>query len=419
MASHDRPELQNKHAKTGQKVKILLQILFSLIVLGCSFTIANYYLDTSPKAKPKKRAPRPPLVQVQEVNFTSQIYTIQATGTVVGAKEVELSSRVSGEITALSSEMVPGGYFTTGDSLLSIDQADYKLNILQLQSEVAKARNDLELEMGNQRIAQKEFEILAQEVSVTEKKLMLRMPQLGIAKANLAGIEAKLKQAELELSRTDITAPFNGVVLSRSVEVGSRVSQATVLAKLVGTDEFWVKLTIPLDQLQWLNIPIHSSQTGSKVRIYLQNKTAAKLFRKGTVIRLGAGLEQDGRMAVVYVRVKDPLSLQAQNKNEPRLLLDSFVTAEIDGRIFTDIAVIPRDLLRENNSVWLLSDDNTLEIRKVKIAARSRGQIFIESGLVSGERLISSTVANPVEGISLKIMEPSKPGPRKRGGEDR
>ncbi|MGB3209791.1 MAG: efflux RND transporter periplasmic adaptor subunit [Desulforhopalus sp.] len=383
---------------------VLLQLLFSIIVLGCGVALATYYLKTGPEAKPRKRQPSPPLVQITELNYGSHRIGVNGMGTVLAAKEINLTPGVGGEIIGLSDNMVPGGFFTKNETLVTIDPVDYQLAVVQLQTELAQAKNDLQLEMGNQRIARREFELLGQEVSAAEKKLMLRFPQLEMKKAIVEGIEARLAQAELNLKRTKIVAPFNGVVLSRSVNFGTRVSQSTVLARLVGTDEFWLKLAIPTDQLRWITFPKDNTK-GSKVRIILQESANGNVIRTGRVIRLAADVEEQGRMATVYVAVDDPLNLLPENNQKPKLLLGSFVRADIEGKELTSVVPINRNHLREGNNIWLLKDDNTLEIRNVEIIARTKDIVLIGSGLLNGEKLIVSGLSAPVAGTPVKLLQ--------------
>jgi RND family efflux transporter MFP subunit len=410
MTSADTPAPKGNPNKKRQ-IAILLQVLLSIAVLGCGVALAAYFLKTGPEAKPRKREPNPPLVEVKQINYAPHRITVNGMGTVLAAKEINLTPGVGGEIISMHDKMVPGGFFAKDDVLVNIDPLDYELAVKRLQSEVAKVRNELELEMGNQRISQKEFELLGQEVSETEKKLMLREPQLAMQKATLDGAKATLAQAELNLKRTRIKAPFNGVVLSRPVNIGARVSESTVLARLVGTDEFWLKLAIPTDQLKWITFPAaDNNRQGSRVRIFLQQKTKDDNFLTGRVLRLAADVEEQGRMAAVYVSVKDPLSLLPENREKPQLLLGSFVRAEIEGSQLASVVAINRDHLHGGKSVWLMNDDNTLEIRNVDIVAKNNDLIFIGSGLADGEKLIVSGLSSPVAGIPVKLLPLGKNG---------
>jgi RND family efflux transporter MFP subunit len=415
MTSADTPAPKGNPNKK-RLIAILLQVLLSIAVLGCGVALAAYYLKTGPEAKPRKREPNPPLVEVKQINYAPHRFTVNGMGTVLAAKEINLTPGVGGEIISMHDKMVPGGFFAKDDVLADIDPLDYELAVKRLQSEVAKVQNELELEMGNQRISQKEFELLGQEVSETEKKLMLREPQLAMQKATLDGAKATLAQAELNLKRTRIKAPFNGVVLSRSVNIGARVSESTVLARLVGTDEFWLKLAIPTDQLKWITFPADDkNRQGSRVRIFLRQTAKEDNFLIGRVVRLAADVEEQGRMAAVYVSVSDPLSLLPENREKPQLLLGSFVRAEIEGSQLASVVAINRDYLREGDRVWLMNGDNTLEIREVDIIAKNNDLIFIGSGLADGEKLIVSGLSSPVAGIPVKLL----PMGKDRQNEDR
>lgn len=398
---------------TSQKglIPILLQILLIIIVLGCGIALAGYYLKTGPKAKPRKRVPTPPLVQVKPVSFQDHQLTLEGMGTIYAAKEVNLIPGVNGEIVNINKKMVPGGSLVRGDILFNIDPIDYKLAALELQNEVDIASHELALEMGNQLIAQKEFEILGQTVSASEKTLILREPQLKIKQAILKNKQAKLAKAELNLSRTAVTAPFNSVIISTSVNLGSRVNQSTSVAKLAGTDEFWVKILLPVEQLKWITLPADDQPEGSPVRIYLDYGLGSP-FRTGKISKLAPNLEDQGKLAIVYATVHDPLSLQPENQNKPKLLLGSFVRAEIAGITFKKVLTIERNHLRENNSIWIMDENDKLDIRPVDIIAKNRDQILVSNSINAGEKLITSALSAPVQGAELTLFSQKKGRPK-------
>lgn len=406
MTSDQQPVPTTNTSKASMK-RVIFQSLSSLIILGCAGALAFYFLKTPPKAKPRTRTPVVPLVAAASIQPQDINYEFEAMGTVVSAREIQLTPRVQGEITALSPEMIPGGYVKTGDHLISIDPTDYELTILQLQSDLAKVSSEFKLEMGSQRIAMKEFEILGQEVTDIEKELMLRKPQLGIARAAIANAEARLQQAKIDLSRTEVTAPFNGVVLSKSVDLGSHVSSTTPIAHLVGTDTFWVKVSLPISRLQWLKIPESRSDVGSPARIFLHTDEKNSNYRDGRVLRLAADLETEGRMAVLYVSVEDPFSLTPLNSKKPKLLLGSFVRVKFTGKELRNVYAVDRDHLHENDTLWLLTKDNTLEIRNVDIIARTKEQVYIGAS-AKNLSLITSQIPSPSDGTPLQLLEKRK-----------
>lgn len=394
--------------KKNKFIGSVLQILFSLAVLGCGVALAMYYLDSGPKAKPRKRPVNPPLVQTELVSYHPHKLTINGMGSVTAAKEIQLTAKVGGEIIEVDKRFNPGGFFAQGEQMLSIDPIDYQLTIQQLQSEVARAQSELDLEMGNQLVARKEFEILGQDVSEDEKRLMLREPQQAIKKTALDAAKAKLAQAQLDLTRTRVSAPFNAVVQERSVNMGSRVNQTTTLANLVGTDEFWLKIAIPVQQLKWLEISDQTIEKGAHAKIFLQQSTPHAKFRTGRVVQLAAGLEENGRMAIIFISIEDPLCLKAENKSKAKLFLNSYVQVEIDGIELPSVFAINRHHLRDNNTVWLVDNQNKLEIRPVNIVTKNSDQVLIASGVSDGERIITSSLSAPIAGTLLRLIEKEK-----------
>ena len=392
----------------------ILHILLPLFALACGIAITVYLLNTSPKATPIKPAQTSILVEVEQVTRAPQRTLVSTMGEIIPAREVEIKPRVNGEIADISNEFMPGGYFLAGQTMLAIDRTDYELVARQLESNVTKAESDLALEMGYQRIAESEYKLLGESVSDQEKNLILRIPQLEKLKAALDYAQSMHAQARLNLERTEIKAPFNGVIDSRMVDTGSKIAESTVLAKIVGTDTFWLTLTVPIEQLRWLKIPGNSGEKGSTVRVYAQGSTSSSFSRTGQVIRLMASLEEQGRMAQLLVEIDDPLSRKQENSEKPRLLLGSYVQAEIEGIPIESGIRVERKDIHEGNSVWLMDNNGMLDIREVDITFRGRDHVIIESGLRDGEHLVTSALSSPIAGIPLRLKEGRSKPPQKQ-----
>ncbi|SDO48605.1 efflux RND transporter periplasmic adaptor subunit [Desulforhopalus singaporensis] len=391
-----------------KKLSTAAQAVAVFLIIGGALLVGRHYTASPPKVATGNVVKRVQAVTAEAVEVASGHFTIEAMGTIIAAQKIDLLSKVAGDIVRVSDEFTTGGSFHRGDMVIDLDQEDFNLTLRQLQSEVIKAQSDYQLELGNQRISRKEYEILGEQVSPEEQELMLRRPQLAIAEANLMAARAKLDQAQLNLVRTRITAPFNCVVLSKNVDVGSRISQATALAQLAGTDVFHLELTIPTGQLERVALPDRNDGVGSSIRVFIQQKNEAGKWRTGRIIGLAPGLEPKGRMAVVIGEVADPLSLLPENKDKTRLLLNSYVRAEIDGKEFSGLPQISRAYLRDNNTVWLLTGDGKLEIREVKTAGLNRDKIIVSKGLSGGELLITSDINRPIDGMALKPVRTEK-----------
>ncbi len=395
----------------------LFRFLLPLVALVIGGWITMQLLETGPQAKQLPKRKNATFVETKTFRAGTYPTTISAMGTVTAAQSINLRPQATGEVLEISESFVPGGRFSSEQILLQLDPSDYHLNVRQRASEVAQAQNDVELENGNQIVAQREFELLGEQVSEVEKKLMLRKPQLRTLETALDIARAKYEQAQLDLARTTLRAPFNGIVQSRGVNVGTRVSLGENLAALIGTDRYWVEVSVAEEQLQWITVPQKKSQEGSKVKIYNPTAWGNASYREGTVIQLLPGLETQGRMARLLIEVDDPLALEDINQGKPQLLVDSFVRVAIQGTTVSPAIALSREYLRNGENIWLFQKDGTLEIRQVSIAFKNKDKVLIAAGVEEETNLITSSIAAPVTGMLLKRAPVSeKPGNEKRSG---
>ena len=392
-----------------------LRLLLPIVVVAISAVVALWLMQTGPKTEPRQKVRNATLVDVRPLEFASQTTSISVMGTVIPKREVVIKPQVSGEIISFSDKLVPGGHFSQGEQLLAIDPSDYRLAVRQLSSEVARVEADYQIELGRQRVAQKEFELLGEAVSEEEKNLMLREPQLEDIRASLEGAAARLEQAQLNLQRTIVNAPFNAVVISRDVNLGTSVSMGTPLATLVDSDAFWVEAPVPVSQLKWIHTGEKSNTDGSQVLIYDAAAWGSETNRPGQVIGVMADVEAQGRMAKLLIEVPDPLALQARSSNLSRLLLGSYVRVEIAGQALPRPVAIERDLVHDGNRIWIMDEQGNLDIRTIEITFRDQDQVLVTGGISAGELLVTSNLPSPVQGMSLRVREATAESPA--GGE--
>ena len=393
-------------------------LIVGVLVLGAGAAVSVYWLTNRPKPQKRRQAGSGQvLVEVMPVRHGTQRVTLRAMGTVVAAQIIRLAPQVSGEIVRVSKEFLPGGRFVAGDLILQIDPRDYQFVMLQKAYDVAQAERDLKLELGQQSVAKREYELLKDAVEKEDQELVLRKPQLKSAEAALAAAKAYLDKAELDLKRTDVRAPFNAMVHSRQVNLGSQVSTGTQLAELVGTDEYWVQVSVPVDQLKWIKIPTKSGEAGSAVRIHCAAAWGPGVFCKGRVLRLATELEPQGRMAKLIASIRDPLSLKPANAGCPVMILGAYVRVEIDGKDLPNVVQVPRLALRDGSKVWIMSPQNTLDIRGAQTVWSGREFVYVADGLREGELLITSDLATPVQDMALRVAsaKPRDPATRASG----
>ena len=399
----DQQQQAQGNSSVQNRRAALVRLLLPILVVTCSVAVAAWLLQTGPKAKPRAKVRNAVMVDVRPIEFSRQTSAVSVMGTVVPKREVVLKPQVSGTVLRLNDKLIPGGRFAKDESLLTIDPSDYQLAVKQLASEVARVEADRQIELGRQRVARKEYELLGEPVSAEEQALMLREPQLENIRAILEGTSARLEQAQLDLERTVIKAPFNAVVISREINLGTSVSPGTTLATLVDSDTYWIEAPIPASQLQWINTGQQGQAAGSPVRIYDTTARGSSSYRTGQVIGLAAMVEESGRMARLLIEVPDPLALQTAPDRRSQLLLGSYVRVEIEGKAMPHAAAIERDLVRDGDQLWIMDDQGQLDIRPVEIAFRGRDQVLVTGGVSDGERLITTNLPSPVQGMGLQL----------------
>ncbi|NCC26362.1 MAG: efflux RND transporter periplasmic adaptor subunit, partial [Deltaproteobacteria bacterium] len=319
----------------------ILRVVLPIVILAAGALGARYYIQNKPTAKKGQAKKTVQLVEVLTVSRGPARVVLPVMGTVIPARSLDLKAQVSGRVEWMDPALDSGGALSRGEVILRLDPADHRLAVQTREAALAKAKADLELELGHQQVARRELEIVASGVdeAMEETALALRQPQLQKIKAEVAQAETALAQARLDLERTTVRAPFDALVLERFVDIGSEVGSRERLASLVGRNEFRIQASVPTGWLAWMDIPGQGADTGSPAVVSAKPRSGEW---KATVFRLLPGVEDNGRMARVLLTVPDPFG-----GPDGALLLDDFVRVRIVGRELTDVAVLPRKALRD------------------------------------------------------------------------
>lgn len=388
----------------------LFRLCLLVAIVGAGAGVSHHWLANPPATQRRPPKPESIRVEVMPITLGPQPIIVSAMGTVVPAHEIQIAARVSGQIVGVSPQFEPGGQFEAGEMLVKIEREDYELLVQQQAGNLTKVQSEVKLEMGQQAVAQREYEILGEGASDEDEELLLRQPQLAAKRASVSVAEAMFDKARLDLERTEVAAPFNALVQTRLVDLGSYIAPGAPLAKLIGTDEFWIEVSVPVDELEWIDIPATDSEGGSEARVYNEAAWGAEVYREGRVVRLLADLEPQGRMARLLVAVQDPLELHSDRETRRPLLLGSFVRVEIAGKELVHVANIPRTALRDGSRVWVMTGDHILDIREAEVVWSSPDRVYIGRGLSDGDALVISDLPAPVQGMALRTGEASSPG---------
>lgn len=396
------------------------QPLLIVLVLATGFGTFGYFRSTKPEAERVERVTEGLLVEVERVSSGDREVHVLAHGTVLPATRVVLQTEVSGRVLWKNPELVPGGRLKKGAPLVRIDARDYQLQLEARKAEVSRAELDLQLEQSRQQVARREWELFgeknkqgpkaepppsgAPEAAPTdpaEDVLALRGPQMRTAQVGVQSANSALDRAKLDLSRTHLQAPFNALVVDEQVNAGQLVGPNTQLATLVGTDKYWVQVSIPVEALAYVSVPgMRGSQEGSAARVW-QKVGAERVERPGRVVRLLPDLDSGGAMARVLVEIEDPLGLELPGNPLP-VLINSYVDVDLAATSLEGVVELPRAGLREGDRAFVVDGEGRLRIRELKVAWRYPQSVLVSGGLAEGDEVILSRIAAPVEGMPVR-----------------
>jgi len=329
---------------------------------------------------------------------------IRSEGTVTPKTQTNVIPEIKGRVTWISPNLVVGGYFQAGDLLVTIDAADYEARTGLAQAQLLRAEAELE----HKRFELQRLQTLIKDNLVSQSNLENAARAHKIAKANVIESKINLAQAERDLSRTKITAPFEGMVRSESIDIGQFVQQGTPIASIYASDAVEVRLPIVNAQLAYLdpaNLQRGELDPATAPMIRLTARYAGNSFVwRGQLARTEGEIDAQSRMITAVARVRQ----DNQSPDVPPLQVGAFVAAEIEGQYLDDIVRLPRAALRPNSQVLIIDGDNRLRFRAVNVLRLENDFVLIDSGLESGEVVNLSPIQTVVDGMRVSLtFEPT------------
>ncbi len=366
-----------------------------LVILIGSF-FAFIISVSSPKPKKGIELPKPTPVFYEVVtkkNITLKIFT---NGEVKPLNEINLISQVSGQIVEAADEFVDGGIIKAGSPLVWIDDRDYKLAVISAESRVAQASKLLEREIAESELAKNDWE----ELGLGEASpLTLRIPQLKEAEAAEKAALADLEKAKLNLERTIVKLPFQGIIREKKTGVGQFVGAGSILATAFSTEEVLIALPLTDTELSYLGLPLAYEEekpfTGPKVK-FLSSVSNKTFEWEGRIVRTAGSIDPPTRLVYVYAEVINPY------QQSPPLAIGMFVDAIINGKTIKDGYLVPNSAINNNSNIYAIDKNDNLEIREIEILGTDRDYVIIKGEINEGERVVVSPLNNAKTGMSLK-----------------
>jgi len=390
--------------------------------------VIGFVVLSSLRAEPPKvESPNvSPLVLTVQPEVREGNLMVEGNGTVRPIREVNLMAVVPGRVTAISAALKTGGVFRQGEVLVQIDPSDYENAVTMAEAEVTQRRVDLLRAQEEVNIAREEWTLAqqrtGQQTPISDSalgSLALREPQLKLADAALKSAEARLADAQARLARTRVVAPFNGRIRSKNVDIGQFVVAGQSVGMAYSTDAVEIVVPFPSDQVALID-GLWTQERGSlRIPAVVHTVFGGQTYSwDGYVDRTEGMIDAGTRTVNVVVRVDQPY--QIRNEGRPPLMVGMFTSVGVQGKKMERYLSIPREALRENQTVWVVENDR-ISIRRVEVIQEVEDEVYVQAGktirsvqgaedqvlapdgIESNERLVVSKLEVVTEGMNVRV----------------
>lgn len=387
-------------------MKRFLQIFLPIFFLVLAGSLFYYFIVSRPE--PRRRGFQTPTPQVETRTLAKTNFKIvlDSQGVVRARTRSTLVPEVRGRIISISENFQEGAFFEKGDVLIELDKGDYQTELIVAKGNLIQAELRLEEERARYEQASQDWARL--NPGEEPSSLVLREPQLRDVEAKISAAVARVANANRNLERTRITAPYAGRILTKSVDVGQYVSPGNKLAEIYAVDFAEVRLPLTASQFDFLNLPSVYRGENPALRegpkVVLKSGNGGRDYQwDGRIVRSEGAVDSATRQIFVVAQIENPYG---RTKDErPPLKVGAFVEAEIEGRNLEGVFVVPRKLLRENTNILTVDSDDYLNRKTVGVAWQNDDVVVVESGLEEGDRLCLTYVPFALEGWQVQTTE--------------
>jgi multidrug efflux pump subunit AcrA (membrane-fusion protein) len=455
----------------------VVRIVAPLAVLAGSVFVAASIIASRKSPERAEEIVGAPAVDTATVQVHQGGLDIQVDGTVVPHREINLSAEVSGRVISKSTECRAGRYVTKGTLLVEIDQRNYELETRRLEREVEQAdvsvrELDVEIESTQKLVALaaedtalqqrqlERLEILQGRGAVTASGLdegkraelasrnaqvqlenQLRMQETSRSRllSAQALAKAKLEEAKLNLERTKVIAPIDGIICTESVQQDDFVQAGAKLVTVQDTSAAEVRCMLRMDELAWLWLADEAAERTDEVSLLAERdwqlpRTPVTVCYtlgdqqycwEGFLNRFeGVGLDEKTRTVPCRVLVPDPRRVRINGQASdlpgagPRALLRGmYVKVTVHARPPIALLVVPERSVQPGNIVWRVRDGrlNIVSLKSVRLLDDTVVVPGNDTDLRPGDEIVVTPLVVANEGMPVQVNKPVVAGDKKLG----
>ncbi len=398
----------------------LRSFLIGVGILAGSLAVASFMIATAPEPERREQPVTNPLAITESAVAGAGAIPVLGAGTVRARGEVDVAAEISGRVVWVAPAFQSGGRIRRGQVIFRIDDADYRNRVEQVRADIAVQQVELLRVQEEARIARAQYEQFRSRRSESVPDagpLAFWQPQIEAAQAVLDRRNAALQEAELMLSRTEIHAPFDGVVRDETLDVGQFVAAGQGVGRLYASDA--VEVVVPLTDARAALIPglwdlragVADRRIGARV---VTDYGDARYAWDGYVDRVETALDEQTRTLDVIVRVPAPFTAGTrlapgdggaeEDSTAPRappLLLGMFVEVQIEGITPDEYFKIRRPALRPGNEVWVVRRGR-VAIVPVRVLQRDDDEVYVTGALRDRAAVVVGGIDFATNGMEVR-----------------
>ena len=383
-----------------------LQLLIPIIVIFLGYGVYKLLITNPPKENIKntnsvkqRRELKTRVIELQKENYQT---TVQANGIIKAHNEIILTSQVSGRVIKIDPQFEDGAFFKKEAMLLELEEADFLTSVASAKANLAQAEAAHAQEKARSEQARLNWEDLGYDEEPNE--LVLRLPQLREAVARVNSAETLLAQAERNLKRSKIKAPFDGRVIQRSVGISQAISATTMLGRIFSVDYAEVRLPISSTDMRNLELPENPGDEPLKITLTDALDDENSNTWKAEIVRTEGTIDQNSLELFAIARIPDPFGI---NSGASPLRIGQPVSAMIPGKVLENVIKIPRKAVRRLKMIYLIDPDIfTIQGITIDPVSENEDYVFIyDQSIKDGTFLATTPMSWVPEGAKVEIIE--------------
>lgn len=383
-------------------MKVALRFLLPLVVIAIGYGGMKLLIgseeESTRRERPVRRLPQVEVVELRRSDFG---VTIRSQGVMRPHNSASLTPRVSGRVLKVHEGFEDGAFFKEGDVLLELDAEDFDAAVASAEARVARAEAEKLQEQARADQALLDWRDLG--LPGEPSPLVLRVPQMKEADANLKSAEAELLQASRNLERSKVLAPYDGCVMRRLVGPGQSVNPSTTLGEIFSTDYAEVRLPLTAEDLPFLELPSENNPLRLPVSLTDSLDPESNHLWSGEIVRTEGALDATSRELFVIAKVTDPYGLDT---DQPALRVGQPVAAQITGKVLKNVFAFPRSSLRNPTEVVTVNPEEfTIERKGIEPVWTDETQVVVRDGLPEGWWIVVSSLALAANGSQVEVVQ--------------